>query len=122
MISDKDSVFNNCFGEGELAGMISTAKMDMAFASSFKNWLKRDYVKRQFIDVLCEQKGKSIQELIRYTVDEVEPSKPCLWVDLDLFLEYIKAENRPAYTFICKMVEMAVEEAISDNELKDQQP
>ena len=113
MISDNDSVFNNCFGEGELEGMINTTQMDTVFANSFKNWLKRPSVKVQVIDVLCAQKGKPIQELIRYVVDENDLYKPCLWVDLDLFLEYIKAENRPVYTFICKMVEMAVEEANS---------
>lgn len=122
MISDKDSVFNNCFGEGELEGMINATQMDTVFANSFKNWLKRASVKGQVIDVLCAQKGKPIQELIRYVVDENDLYKPCLWVDLDLFLEYIKAENRPVYTFICKMVEMAVKEVVNDNESKDQQP
>ena len=108
MLSDKDSVFNSCFGEGELEGMINTAKMDTVFANSFKNWLKRAHVKTQAIDVLCKRKGQPVQKLIRYMVDEDDLYKPCLWVDIDLFLAYIKEENRPAYTFMCKMVELEV--------------
>lgn len=108
MINDKDSVFNNCFGDAELKGMINASKMTTVFGRSFMSWIKRDYVKTQVVDPLCEQKGTTINKLMRYVVNENALGESDLWVDLDLFLEYIKAENRPAYTFMCKMVEMEV--------------